>query len=272
MSRKISYILILLCCAFNTKAQQNLVLNGSFELNSASQCVSDLDSKVDYDNTVSFSKHFGDKYTTALFKPPCWVCSPPVLWGGAAKEGDWTLAIHGRHEIHVLPPPDDTIHIIKQGKISLELDAPLLDNKHYKLSFWIKDPPPEPICIQGKNNYINVGISNYEDSLGRHLITTNYGDTAWQEYTYVFETQNAEQYLTVTVGLNGIIDYSVFIDNFVLTETEEPLSVGINEIPQQQKQLLKIVDILGKEANPKQKGILFYIFSDGTVEKKVLVE
>jgi len=126
--------------------------------------------------------------------------------------------------------------------------------------------------VQGKNNYINVGVSNYEDSLGRHLITTNYGDTEWQEYTYVFETQNAEAYITVTVGVNGMIDYSVFIDHFVLTETEEALTVGINESPQAEKKLLKIVGILGKESEAQQKGLLFYIYTDGTVEKKLIIE
>jgi hypothetical protein len=123
-----------------------------------------------------------------------------------------------------------------------------------------------------KNNYVNVGISNYDNQLGRHLITTNYGDTIWQEYTYVFETQMEEEYITVTVGVNDTIDYGVFIDHFVLTETVEPLTTGINELNGMKKQLLKIVDILGKESKPQQKGLLFYIYSDGTVEKKLIIE
>ena len=269
--KKLSLIILLFCCAFSVKAQPNLILNGSFELNNATQCLNDLDS-IDYDNSISFSKHFGDEFTTSIISAPCLVCSPPVLWGGMATEGDWALILIGQDETHILPPPLDTIHIIKQGKISLELDAPLLSAKRYKLSFWIKDPPPEPICITAKNNYVNVGISNYEDSLGTHLITTNYGDTEWEEYTYVFETQNAEEYITVTVGVNGVIDYSIFIDNFVLVETEEPLTTGVNELSANNKQLLKIVDILGKESSPNKNGLLFYIYSDGTVEKKLIIE
>jgi len=117
-----------------------------------------------------------------------------------------------------------------------------------------------------------VGISNYNNQLGRHLITSNYGDTIWQEYTYVFETQDAEEYITVTVGVNDTIDYGVFIDHFVLTETEEPLTTGINELSGKNKQLLKIVDVLGKESSPNKKGLLFYIYSDGTVEKRIVIE
>ena len=162
--------------------------------------------------------------------------------------------------------------LFRQGKISLALDVPLNEEKRYKLSFWIKDPPIYPNCkSETKNNYINVGISNYEDQLGRHLITSNYGDTIWKEYTYVFETQDAEEFITVTVGVNDTIDYGVFIDHFVLTETEEPLTTGINELSASNKQLLKIVDILGRESKSK-KGLLFYIYSDGTAEKKLIIE
>ena len=263
-------LITFLFCSFSIKAQQNLVLNGSFELNSATQCWTGLPIS-DYNATIQFSHHFGDEYTTTLFSLPCLACSPPVLWGGQPKHGDWVLILNGQDETVVLPPPTGTIHLIKQGKISLTLDAPLLNTKRYKLSFWIKDPPPEPICVTAINNYINVGISNYEDSLGRHLITTNHGDTEWKEYTYVFETQNAEEFITVTVGVNGMIDYGVFIDHFVLTETNEPLTTGISELNGNNRKLLKIVDILGRESKSK-KGLLFYIYSDGTVEKKLIIE
>jgi hypothetical protein len=46
---------------------------------------------------------------------------------------------------------------------------------------------------------------------------------------------------------------------------------AINE-QQGKKQLLKVVDILGKESKPNKKGLLFYIYSDGTVEKKLIIE
>ena len=194
-------------------------------------------------------------------------------------------------------------HLFRQGKISLELHAPLSEEKRYKLSFWIKDPPIFPNCREeAKNNYVSVGISNYYDSLGRHLITTNYGDSIWQEYTYVFETQNSEQYLTVTAGVNDTIGYGINIDNFVIEETNEPITTwhclnnscidtadgsgvytsfsdcaaicgvsSINEVPLE-KQLLKIVDILGRESKPKKNTALFYIYSDGTVEKRIVIE
>ena len=160
----------------------------------------------------------------------------------------------------------------RKGEISLALSTPLLSEKNYKLSFWIKDPPPTPPCLRAKNNYISVGISSTNDAFGTHLITSPYGDTIWQQHSIVFNTQNAEEYITVKVGVNDTIDYGVFIDNFVLTEITEPLTTGLNVVPKVEKQLLKIVDILGKESSPNKKGLLFYIYSDGTVEKKLIIE
>ena len=39
-----------------------------------------------------------------------------------------------------------------------------------------------------------------------------------------------------------------------------------------QKTLIKIVDILGRETNPKANTLLFYIYDDGTVDKKIIIE
>lgn len=39
-----------------------------------------------------------------------------------------------------------------------------------------------------------------------------------------------------------------------------------------QKTLIKIVGILGRETNPKANTILFYIYDDGTVQKKIILE
>ena len=38
------------------------------------------------------------------------------------------------------------------------------------------------------------------------------------------------------------------------------------------KKLLKVTDILGREVNEKRNTPLFYIYNDGTVEKKIIIE
>ena len=56
--------------------------------------------------------------------------------------------------------------------------------------------------------------------------------------------------------------------------------ININNIPssisgiQNSKELIKIVDILGKEVDSEKviyKTTLFFIYSDGTVEKKIII-
>jgi hypothetical protein len=38
------------------------------------------------------------------------------------------------------------------------------------------------------------------------------------------------------------------------------------------KGIQKVVDVLGRETNPKSNTPIFYIYDDGTVEKKIIIE
>jgi hypothetical protein len=49
-------------------------------------------------------------------------------------------------------------------------------------------------------------------------------------------------------------------------------NVGINENKFELKKLVKIVNSLGIESEEKANDLLFFIYSDGSVEKKVIVE
>ena len=50
-----------------------------------------------------------------------------------------------------------------------------------------------------------------------------------------------------------------------------PNATNMSEI-KTKKILIKIVDVLGRENKENQSGLLFYIYDDGTVEKKVIME
>jgi hypothetical protein len=47
--------------------------------------------------------------------------------------------------------------------------------------------------------------------------------------------------------------------------------VGIKE-EVKSKEILKIVDVLGRESKPQTNVPLFYIYNDGTVEKRIIIE
>lgn len=91
--KKITFI-VLLCCAFSVKAQQNLVLNGSFEFYDpiidsiqGLDCYNAFGYNSEYNNALIHSNSFGDENTTGIVTLPCLVCSPSFLWGGGQLMG-----------------------------------------------------------------------------------------------------------------------------------------------------------------------------------------
>jgi len=56
---------------------------------------------------------------------------------------------------------------------------------------------------------------------------------------------------------------------------QQPISLGstnINQINQQNNRLIKTVNVLGRRTQHKSNTLLFYIYDDGTVEKKIIIE
>jgi hypothetical protein len=61
-----------------------------------------------------------------------------------------------------------------------------------------------------------------------------------------------------------------FIHNNTGVDLNTPM--GIDNISPSNKQLIKIVDLLGREAKELKNQPLFYIYDDGTVVKKIIIE
>ena len=68
--------------------------------------------------------------------------------------------------------------------------------------------------------------------------------------------------LTNSSGCDSIANINFTI---IITET-------FNLSTTQSKQLIKITDILGREAKATKNEPLFYIYDDGTVEKRIIIE
>ena len=68
-------------CAFPTKAQ-NLILNGSFELNNATNCTEELQ-YYEWNSKVQYSTAYGD--FSVLMKDSCERCSSQTFFGGGCK-------------------------------------------------------------------------------------------------------------------------------------------------------------------------------------------
>ena len=73
-------------------------------------------------------------------------------------------------------------------------------------------------------------------------------------------------FLTTLDTLNGL-----YLDvNLIATGLMQ--STAINKPNFTNKKLIKVVDILGREVNEKLNTPLFYIYNDGTVENKIIIE
>ena len=81
------------------------------------------------------------------------------------------------------------------------------------------------------------------------------------------QTSNRDQYANDLS--NSIIEFMNIHYGFVMdciTSSDREVIMYSN------KGLLKIINILGKETNPTTNATLFYIYSDGTVEKSIIIE
>jgi hypothetical protein len=122
-------------------------------------------------------------------------------------------------------------------------------------TYVINDPPPLTASISQSILDLTVNVNG---GTPPYSYTWNTGDTL----------------STITPLVNGIYSCDVkdkagCIINVVFTVTNVPTS--ILEFNSERK-LLKITDILGKETKGNRNELLFYLYDDGTVEKKTVIE
>ena len=92
-------------------------------------------------------------------------------------------------------------------------------------------------------------------------------DTTWYNYTLSNVISPAYPLTFYFVYLNE----SLVTDTCILTYNSMPASiVNINE--SSNKKLIRIIDFVGREVKETKNQPLFYIYDDGTVEKKIIIE
>jgi Leucine-rich repeat (LRR) protein len=117
-------------------------------------------------------------------------------------------------------------------------------------------------------------------------ISTNAAGCDHTETLNLTIEQNTSSYDTLSVGasivwngmpLNVSGDYSVTLINSVGCDSIVNLNLtvtatGISEIANTKSNLVKITDVLGQETPYRRNIPLFYIYDDGTVEKRIVIE
>ncbi|MBC8510660.1 MAG: hypothetical protein H8D33_03255, partial [Cryomorphaceae bacterium] len=82
---------------------------------------------------------------------------------------------------------------------------------------------------------------------------------------------NIGSIMTITGNSASESGYYYFYYNIEVEVPCESITTTINEF-NSNKKLTKIVDVLGRDVDATAKTPLFYIYDDGTVEKKIIIE
>ena len=87
-------------------------------------------------------------------------------------------------------------------------------------------------------------------------------------FTDLFVNPNEAGPITFTADINSELgDHINFVDSSIIISCEATTIENIASL----KKLVKVVDLLGRELNEEKNRILFYLYSDGTVEKKIIL-
>ena len=113
------------------------------------------------------------------------------------------------------------------------------------------------------------------DSVSFTNLSSNYESVFWD---FGDGQTSTDENPTHTYALNG--SYTVIltaITNYACIQDTQTVSVTVNisaEVTdfKAPKQLLEITDVLGRKTHPNKNVPLFYIYNDGTIEKKILIE
>jgi len=126
----------------------------------------------------------------------------------------------------------------------------------------------DPICLGDTAHFTDLTLIYPPPGLGSYFWDFGNGNTSTlQNPDHVYLNYG---YYTVSLtvidnffGTQDNISQSVFVDSCTSTEVNNYIL---------SKEILQVRDILGRETNPKRNKILFYIYNDGTVEKKIIIE
>ena len=105
-------------------------------------------------------------------------------------------------------------------------------------------------------------------------------------YTYLVVDQNTSSYDTLSVNVsmvwNGMTltvsgDYSIILINSAGCDSIANLNLtilssGVQDLSENNKTILRIINILGEQTKPTQNTLLFYIYDNGTVEKRIAID
>ena len=129
------------------------------------------------------------------------------------------------------------------------------------------------------NYYLNSFLYSFDINWNVTNFNTGAFITSDSVYNPTFNLNNLDTVLVcATAIITGqgmtftciLCDTILYNGGWMMMSIGQPM--GIEDIQNTDRQLFKIVDILGRDAKGKKNEQLFYIFDDGTVEKRIIIE
>lgn len=280
--------ILLLFTLFQSSAQ-NLVPNPSFEIYST--CPNDLN-QVGYATGWSSYGNTPDYYNACYINGPTWV-DVPYNYNSFqfAADGDaycglisWLGDNSNYRELigtQLITPLDSGITYY----VSMKLNFPFRYHAEYCWNTAIKN-----MGIRFTNTQYSQFSPHPTDNLCHVCADQFIDDTLnWQQICRPFTPDQSYQYMvignfftdidtetTMIFPTTSCGNCSSYLVDDIIVSTDSTICnlepVGIIELSNQEKILIKIVDSMGRETEDKPNTLLFYIYSDGTTEKVFRVE
>ena len=140
--------------------------------------------------------------------------------------------------------------------------------------------PCDSLTISGSQDSLTINANNLNTFVDYWVTTAGNATLAEDSMTnshpvFNYNNNTGLPYDTlttcITVNSAGITCCVVWVWNGASWARMGSLT-AINELNSSNRELLKVVDILGRNANGNKNEPLFYIYNDGTVEKKIIIE
>ncbi len=114
------------------------------------------------------------------------------------------------------------------------------------------------------------------DSVNFYNLSSNYEQVHWDfgDGSFSQDENPTHTYTTngnYTVEIFALTNGGCLLDTFTVNISVN-LSTAIDDMNVQNKAVVKILDVLGREVIPKTNQTLFYHFNDGTTEKRIIIE
>ncbi|MGZ4098016.1 MAG: carbohydrate binding domain-containing protein [Bacteroidia bacterium] len=179
-------ILTLLSIIYSTILPAQIILNGSFEMNTAGTA-----DQINLSNTAC-NEMLRDVHSFGSYGDVDIISS--ATYGAGPQHGKYYLGITGGGT----------------DIISLTLSAPLITGKIYSVSYYDRKPA-------GYNVYpLQVGLSTINNNTGPVIYTEETASSSsWTQHTFTFTAPNNGRFITVQMIQGSIGDW-LNIDNFVL--------------------------------------------------------